>query len=330
MKAIVINHYGGIDELHLREYPKPMPKRGEVLIEIYATSVNPIDWKVREGHLKNRLAFHFPIILGWDAAGIIRKVGAEVEDFEVGDRVFTRPATTEKGTYAEYIAVHQDLVAKLPENIPFTYAAAVPLAGLTAWQCLVDFADIEKGDRVLIHGGAGGVGSFAIQIAKAKGATVMATGRSKSIEIIEQLGADRALNYITDSFDGIKDSFDIVLDTIGGETQEKSYDLLKNGGVLISVAQPPDQGRAKKKGVKAGFVWLEPNGKQLKKLAELMKVGQIKPLIDTVFPFGEKELKEAHEKSQEGHAKGKIVIEIKKEAAGIYDESGALHSGRID
>ncbi|GGH85588.1 NADPH:quinone reductase-like Zn-dependent oxidoreductase [Pullulanibacillus pueri] len=313
MKAVVINAYGGREELKAIEFPKPMPREHEVLIEVYATSINPIDWKLREGYLKERLPFKFPIILGWDAAGIIKKVGAKVTEFEEGDKVFTRPATTERGTYAEYITADASLVAHMPKESSFIEAAAVPLAGLTAWQCLVDFAEIKKGDRVLVHAGAGGVGSMAIQIAKAFGAEVIATGSSKSQSIIKKLGADHMINYMTTPLTEAIDEVDIVLDTIGGDSQEKSFEVLKPGGVLVSIVQPPSQERAKEKGVKAGLVWLEPNGEQLATLAKMIEEDELKPLIAEVLPFSEDGLKKAHELSETHHAKGKIVIEVKKE-----------------
>lgn len=314
MKAVVINRYGGRDELELVEFPKPMPKEHELLIKIYATSINPIDWKAREGYLQTRLPFHFPIILGWDCAGVVEKVGSKVKHFHEGDRVFSRPATTERGTYAEYISVEDHLAALMPKKTSFIEAAAVPLAGLTAWQCLVDFADIKKDDRVLIHAGAGGVGSMAIQIAKAKGAIVTATGSSKSLELIKskKLGADEYHNYATQDLSDAGE-FDIVLDTIGGETQEKSFNLVKPGGVLVSIVQPPDQEKAKEKEIKAGFVWLEPNGEELSELAKLMEEDELKPLIDSILPFSEDGLQKAHEISETGHAKGKIVIEVVKD-----------------
>ncbi|WP_085522563.1 NADP-dependent oxidoreductase [Tuberibacillus sp. Marseille-P3662] len=313
MKAVVINQYGGRDKLMMARYPKPMPKADEVLIEMYATSINPIDWKVREGHLQERLKFAFPIILGWDAAGVISDVGSGVHDFEVGDRVFTRPPTTNRGTYAEYITAPADLVTKLPDKISFNEGASIPLVAQTAWQCLFDFADMKAGERVLIHGGAGGVGSMAIQIAKSYGAEVIATGSSESQDIIEQLGADQFINYRTQTFENDVDSVDIVLDTIGGETQSRSFDVLTSGGRLVSIAQPPDEKKAKSKGIKAGFVWLEPDGERLKRLAFMLEDDQLKPLIAKTFPFSEEGMQEAHHMSEEGHAKGKIIIEIRSE-----------------
>ncbi|TCP20970.1 NADPH:quinone reductase-like Zn-dependent oxidoreductase [Scopulibacillus darangshiensis] len=313
MKAIVINEYGDKGRLREIEFPKAIPKAKEVQIELYATSINPIDWKVREGYLQGRLPFKFPIILGWDAAGVVSKVGTKVEKFEVGDRVFARPATTERGTYAQYVTADESLVAKMPKETAFIKAAAVPLAGLTAWQCLVDFAHIEEGDRVLIHAGAGGVGSMAIQIAKHFGAQVIATGGSNSAEIAQQLGVDQFINYQSSDFDEELEDVDIVLDTIGGKVQERSFRVLRKGGVLVSIVQPPDEGKARKHDVKAGFVWLEPNGEQLEKLAELMANGELKPQIAKVFDFGQDGLREAHELSETGHVKGKIVIKIKED-----------------
>ncbi|MGV3487934.1 MAG: NADP-dependent oxidoreductase [Tuberibacillus sp.] len=314
MKAVVINEYGSRDKLEMVEFPKPMPKENEVLIKIHATSINPIDWKTREGYLKERLPFQFPIILGWDLAGVVEKTGRAVKHFREGDRVFSRPATTERGTYAEYIAVDESLVALMPRHADFIEAAAVPLAGLTAWQCLVDFADIKKGDSVLIHAGAGGVGSMAIQIAKAKGAIVTTTGSTESLELIrsKKLGADHLVNYVTQELTEAGE-FDIVLDTLGGKVQQESFELVKPGGVLVSIAQPPDQSKANEKNIKAGFVWLNPSGEQLGELAKMMEEGELKPLIDSVHPFSEEGMRKAHEISESGHAKGKIVIEIVKE-----------------
>jgi len=313
MKAIVINEYGDRSQLKEVEFPMPIPKDNEVLIEIYATSINPIDWKLREGYLKEGFPFPFPIILGWDAAGIVKKVGSKVEKFAVGDRVFTRPPLTEKGTYAEYIAVDEAVVASMPQNVSFVEAAAVPLVGLTTWQSLVDFAKIQKGDKVLIHAGAGGVGSVAIQIAKAKGATVIATGSAKNQDVIKNLGADHMIDYKTTKLTDVVSDVDIVFDTIGGDAQEESLDVLKHGGVLVSIVQPANEEKAKQKNIKTGVIFMEPNGEELAQISDLMKTGELKPLIGNVLPFSEESLQRAHEISESNHAKGKIVIEIKKD-----------------
>ncbi len=310
MKAIVIENYGDKDELVEKEVAAPVINEDQVLVELKATSINPIDWKLREGYLKDNLQFEFPIILGWDAAGIVKETGKNVKNFKDGDRVFARPATTRNGTYAQYAAVDEHLLAHLPENIPFEEAAAVPLAGLTAWQCLVDFGEIKQGDKVLIHAGSGGVGHYAIQIAKALGAYVATTASGKNQDWVEDLGPDRFINYKEEDFSEVLSDFDIVLDTLGGEIQEKSFQVLKEGGRLASIVQPPDEKTAEKFDVKAGFVWLEPSGEKLAKLAELMVKGQLTSVIGHRFPLSEAGLKDAHEVSESHHAKGKIVISI--------------------
>ena len=310
MKAIAIHSYGTEEEMVLIDLPLPSPEDEQVIVEVFATSINPIDWKLREGYLKDQLPFEFPIILGWDAAGVIHKVGSKVTDWKQGDRVFARPATTARGTYAEFTAIDQGLLARVPDDVSFTEAAATPLAGLTAWQCLYDFAGLQAGEKVLIHAGAGGVGSFAIQLAKHTGATVVATGGPESLPVMKDLGADHVVNY-KNTDNPLPNDFDVVLDTVGGETQEKSFGLLKEGGRLVSIVQPPNERLAKEKKVRAGFVWLEPRGNQLQELAKLMDENKVKPLIDKVLPFSSDGLKEAHRLSQSGHAKGKIVIEMK-------------------
>ncbi|MGY0693787.1 NADP-dependent oxidoreductase [Virgibacillus sp. FSP13] len=311
MRAIVIDQYGSADNLIERDVPLPDIKPNQVLIELYATSINPIDWKLREGYLKEREPFEFPIILGWDAAGIIQKAGSDVTNFHVGDRVFARPATTPNGTYAEYTAVDENLVAKIPENISYEEAAVVPLAGLTAWQCLVDFSKIKAGDKVLIHAGSGGVGSFAIQIAKHFGAYVASTASGKNEAFLNELGVDKFINYKEENFEEILKDYDIVVDTMGGAIQEKSFDVLKQGGKLVSIAQPPDEKLAASKEISAGFLWLEPDGKQLAELGELLEKGKVKANIGHTFPFNQDGLRLAHELSESHHAKGKIVIKIK-------------------
>ncbi|WP_462412948.1 NADP-dependent oxidoreductase [Neobacillus sp. Marseille-QA0830] len=311
MKAIVIDQYGGKEELKERDVPKPVPQEGEVLIEMHAASINPIDWKLREGHLKEMLPFQFPIILGWDAAGIISEIGPLVTKFNVGDRVFVRPETTAQGTYAEYIVTQEHLLAKIPDNISFEEAAAVPLAGLTAYQCLVNFAQLKAGDKVLIHAGSGGVGSLGIQIAKSLGYYVATTASSKNEEFLKSLGADLVIPYDQQDFEKELRNYDLVVDTMGGEIQNKSYQVLKKGGTLVSIAQPPDEKTAEEIGIHVKFHWLIPNGKQLTELADLMEKGKLKPIIGNVFDLSEQGLRDAHALSETHHAKGKIVIKIK-------------------
>ncbi|MFG6113962.1 NADP-dependent oxidoreductase [Halobacillus sp. MO56] len=311
MKAIVIDNYGDKEQLKMREIDKPEITDDQVLVELHATSINPIDWKLREGYLKEMLDFDFPIVLGWDLAGIVTETGKNVTKFNKGDNVFARPDLTRLGTYAEYAAVDERLLAPMPENITYDEAASVPLAGLTAWQCLVDFSDIKDGDKVLIHAGSGGVGSYAIQLAKQFGAYVATTASGKNEDWVTELGVDRFINYQEEDFSEVLEDFDIVVDTIGGDAQEKSYDILKEGGKLVSIVQPPEEEKAKERGIKAGFHWLEPDGAQLTKIAELIKTGKVRAVVGHHFDFTEEGLKEAHELSESHHAQGKIAISIK-------------------
>lgn len=311
MKAIVIEEYGSADQLVERDVPTPEIKESQVLVELHATSINPVDWKVREGYLKDNLPFQFPVILGWDAAGIVKKVGESVTGFSVGDKVFARPATNPNGTYAEYVAVDSNLLAPMPENVSYAEAASIPLVGETAWTALVEIAKIKEGDKVLIHAGAGGVGSLAIQIAKSFGATVASTASSDNEDYLKDLGVDVFIDYKKQDFESELDDYDIVFDTMGGEIQEKSFNVLKKGGIIVSITNPPSEELAKAKEVKTGYFFLEPNGKRLAKLGELMKNNQLKATIGSQFPFSENGLREAHRLSETHHAKGKIVINIK-------------------
>lgn len=311
MKAIVIDQYGGKEQLKEMEFEKPVPGEKQVIVKLHATSINPIDWKLREGYLKEMLPFDFPIILGWDAAGIVDEVGEKVTDFKAGDRVFARPETTNRGTYAEYTAVDQHLLARIPDNITFEEAACVPLAGLTAWQCLFDFGNIEKGEKVLIHAGAGGVGTFAVQLAKEAGAYVATTAGTHNVEFLKSLGADEVIDYKKQDFEKVLKDYDFVLDSMGGEIQKKSFTVLKEGGRLASIVSNPDQEIASQKNIKSGNVWLDPNGEQLAKMADLLEQKKLKVVIGHRFPLSEEGIKEAHALSESHHAKGKIVIEIR-------------------
>ncbi|KXS49140.1 NADPH:quinone reductase [Halanaerobium congolense] len=311
MKAIVIDQYGDKNELKEKELSKPEPKNDEVLIEIHAAAVNPIDWKLRYGYLKEKIEFEFPIVLGWDAAGIVAEVGKDVTSLNQGDRVFVRPELTNRGTYAEYTTAKEDLVAKIPENISFEEAAAVPLAGLTAYQCLLNVGKLESGNKVLIHAGAGGVGSFAIQIAKNLGAYVATTGSIKNVEFLKSLRADEVIDYTKDDFSQILEDYDLVIDTLGGEIQDKSLNVLKKDGMLVSIVEEPDQEKAEKLGVTAKLHWLIPNGDELAVLAKMMENETMNPVVGTVFPFSEQCLRDAHELSETHHARGKIIIKIR-------------------
>lgn len=310
MKAIVIENYGGKEQLKEKELDLPVPGDNQVLVKLYATSINPIDWKLREGYLKEMMPFDFPIVLGWDAAGIIEQTGKNVKDFKKGDEVFARPETTNRGTYAEYTLVDDHLLAIKPKAISFEEAAAVPLAGMTAWQCLFDFGKVQEGDKVLIHAGSGGVGSYAIQFAKHKGAYVITTASGKNAEFVKSLGADEVINYKEQEFDKEIENIDFVLDSMGGEIQKKSLTVLKKGGRLASIVEKPDEELAKEHGVTADMIWLEPNGKQLSQIAELLDSKKVKSIVGEIFPLTEQGVKDAHELSETHHAKGKIVIRM--------------------
>ncbi|MCD7033541.1 NADP-dependent oxidoreductase [Metabacillus sp. GX 13764] len=312
MKAIVIEQYGGKENLKEIEMEKPEPGEGQVLVKLLATSINPIDWKLREGYLKDMMPFEFPIILGWDAAGIIEKTGKNVNSFKEGDAIFARPETTNRGTYAEYTIIDEHLLAKKPESISFEDAASVPLAGMTAWQCLFDFGNVQEGDKVLIHAGSGGVGSYAIQFAKHKGAYVITTASGKNTDYVKSLGADKVINYKEQDFEKEVSDLDFVLDAMGGEVQKKSFSVLKKGGRLASIVEKPDEQLAEEFGVTTDMIWLQPKGDLLAEIGQLMEDNKIKPVTGETFPLTEQGLKDAHELSESHHARGKIVISASK------------------
>jgi NADPH:quinone reductase-like Zn-dependent oxidoreductase len=312
MNAVIIERYGGIEELRMRDVPVPEIKEDQVLIEMHATSINPYDWKIRSGSLKDMVPLRFPIILGWDAAGVIVQKGGKVERFDVGDRVFARPRTSNRGCYAQYVATEEKMLAAMPKNLGFEKSASIPLVALTAWQCLVDLGKLQAGERVLIHAGGGGVGRMAIQIAKLIGAHVATTGSGKNRQAMMDLGADLFIDYGQQDFDALLNEYDLVLDAVGGDIQDRSYRVLKKGGKLISIVNLPDPKRASEFGVNACFHLLKPNGDQLGDLAKLLEEGTLKPFVGQVFPFSESGIQEAHALSETHHAEGKIVIRIRQ------------------
>lgn len=309
MKAIGIENYGGKDELKEMQVDNPKANAKQVVVEVKATSVNPIDWKLREGYLQQMIDWAFPIILGWDVAGVISEIGEEVTDWKVGDEVFARPETTRFGTYAEYTIVDQNLLAKIPANVSFEEAAAVPLAGLTAWQGLFDHGKLKKGETVLIHAGAGGVGTYAIQLAKSIGAKVITTASKKNHDLLIELGADQVIDYKTENFVELLNDVDLVLDTVGGEVQKDSFEVLKpKTGRMISIVGLADEEVRKQYDVEFESIWLEPNGQELSEIADLMAAGEVKSIIGAKFPLTEKGVYDAHELSETHHALGKIII----------------------
>ncbi|MEK4368362.1 NADP-dependent oxidoreductase [Paenibacillus sp. FSL H7-0940] len=309
MKAVVINQYGSKEELVEQEVNKPRAEANQVVVKLEATSINPIDWKLREGYLKEMYDWEFPIILGWDVAGVITEIGSNVSKWKVGDRVFSRPDTTRFGSYAEYTAVDEHLLAKLPDSISYEEAAAVPLAGLTAWQVLFTHGDLKEGETVLIHAGAGGVGMYAIQLAKNAGAHVITTASEKNHELLYSLGADQVIDYKKENFEEILKDIDLVFDTMGGEVAENSYKVLKpNTGRLITIVGEPNHDTAKSHNVLAKGIWLQPDGDQLQRMADLMEEKKIKSIVGATFPFSRQGIYDAHALSETHHAVGKIVI----------------------
>jgi NADPH:quinone reductase-like Zn-dependent oxidoreductase len=308
MKAIRIHNYGGPEVLQYEEAPRPKPQAGEVLIRVHAAGVNPIDWKVREGHMRDFWRHKFPLVLGWDLSGVVEELGRGVSRFKIGDEVYSLPDPTRNGAYADYIVVRESEVVLKPKSLHHVRAAAVPLAALTAWQALFDTAKLQPGQRVLIHGAAGGVGHFAVQLAKWKGAYVIGTASAKNHEMLYKLGADELIDYTTERFEDVARNLDVVLDTIGGETQERSWQVLKKGGILVSLVQPPFENKAKEHGVRGTMLGARANGQELAEIAKIIDAGKLAPVIDRILPLSE--ARRAHDLSQSNHTYGKIVLRV--------------------
>src|SRR6266436_348175 len=308
MKAIRIHNYGRPEVLQYQDAPRPKPQAGEVLIRVHAAGVNPIDWKVREGYMKDFWPHKFPLILGWDLSGVVEEVGPRAWQFKKGDEVYSLPDPTRNGAYAEYVVVRESELALKPKSLHHIRAAVVPLAALTAWQSLFDTAQLQPGQRVLIHAGSGGVGHLAVQLAKWKGAYVFATASTKNQDLLRKLGVDEPIDYTQQRFEEIARKIDIVLDTLGDETQERSWSVLKKGGVLVSLVQPPSEEKAKELGVRAAIIGAQPNGAQLVEIAKIIDSGKLAPIIDRILPLSE--ARRAHELSQSGHTHGKIALRV--------------------
>src|SRR6266446_7253066 len=309
MRAVRIHNYGGPEVLQYEDAPRPEPQADEVLIRVHAAGVNPIDWKVREGHMKDFWPHKFPLILGWDLSGVVEELGRGVSRIKIGDEVYSVPDPTRNGTYAEYIVVRESELALKPNSLHHIRAAAVPLAALIAWQSLFDAAQLQPKQRVLIHGAAGGVGHFAVQLAKWKGAHVIGTASATNHEMLYELGADELIDYTVLKFESIVRDVDAVLDTIGGDTQERSWQLLKKGGALVSLVQQPSENKAKEHGVRGIRLGARANGQELVEIAKIVDAGKLAPVIDRILPLSE--ARRAHELSQSGHTHGKIVLRVR-------------------
>ena len=304
MKAIRIHQYGGPEVLAEVEMQRPVTGPNEVLIKVQAAAVNPFDWKVRSGHMKEFFPLTFPATLGWDVSGTVEEAGANVTGFKRGDEVYTRLEAG--GGYAEYAVAREAIVAAKPRTLDHEQAAAVPTAGTTAWQALFEVAQLSAGQKVLIHAAAGGVGNFAVQFAKARGAWVIGTASTKNQAFLRELGVDQAIDYQKTRFEDVVRDVDVVLDTIGGDTQERSFKVLKKGGILVSIVQPPSEEQAAKYGVRALFYGAHASSSDLAEIAKLIDNGKVKTVVETVLPLAE--ARRAHELSESGHARGKIVL----------------------
>lgn len=309
MKAVRIHTYGDPEVLIYEEAPLPTIADDDVLIRVHAAAVNPVDWKIRAGHLQDFIPYSLPLILGWDVSGVVEAVGANVTTFKPGDQVYSRPNLERDGAYAEYIAVNASEVAFKPKTLSHNQAAAVPLAGITAWHALFEAAQLSVGQRVLIHAAAGGVGSYAVQFAHWKGAYVIGTASARNREFLLELGADEVIDYQSTRFEEVIDSVDVVFDTIGGDVQDRSWQIIKPGGILVSVISPPSEAQASAHQCRSAFVFIQPRADWLAEIGQLIDAGQVKPIIETVLPLSR--AAEAHKLSQSGRTRGKIVFQVR-------------------
>ena len=310
MKAIRIHGRGGREVLRFEEAPTPAGGAGEVLIRVHAAGVNPVDWKVVRGGVRD-LGRPLPYIPGYDASGVIAAVGGGGEGGKVGDEVFVYQELGRGGAYAEYMAVRAEHVARKPGNVDHVQAAGAPLAALTAWQALFEVADVQPGQTVLVHAAAGGVGTFAVQLAKAKGARVIGTASERNHEFLRSIGADEVIDYRTTRFEDVVRDVDVVLDAVGGETLERSYAVVKKGGIVVTIAGRPSEEKAAASGVRATWRLVRPDGEQLAEIARMIEAGTVRPVVSEVFPLAEAAT--AHERSQAGHTRGKIVLRVVEE-----------------
>lgn len=305
MKAVRIHRFGGPEVLDIETLPDPRPGQGEVLVEVRAASVNPVDYKIRQGKYPMVKQDKLPVVLGRDIAGVVRE--GSVAGLKPGDEVYAM-VSIEHGGYADRTLVAAEELATKPRTLDFVQAASVPLAGLTAWQGLFDQGGLQAGQRVLIHGAAGGVGHFAVQFAKAKGATVFATCSGKDAAFVHGLGADQAIDYKQQRFEDVARDIDLVLDLIAGETQERSWAVLKPGGMLVSTLQKPDPETMKRHNVRGTNFMVHPDRKQLAEIAGLIDAGKVKPQVTEVLPFDQ--VAKAQTALEQEHLRGKVVLRM--------------------
>ena len=306
MKVILINEYGDESVLNYAEVKRPVPNENEVLIKVHASAVNPVDWKIRDG-LGAMFGLSLPIILGCEIAGTVEEIGDDVaKNFKIGDAVYAYLGS-HAGGYAEFAVAKENEIAEKPENLDFEKAATVAVGALTAWQSMFDLANLKSGQTILIHAASGGVGSMAVQIAKAKGAKVIGTASGKNEEFVKSLGANEFVDYTKEKFEERVKDVDVVFDTVGGDTQERSFQVLKKSGFLVTTVSPPSEAKAEKFGVQAAMVNVQPNAKQLAEINQMIEEGKLKTHVETILPLAE--IKKAHELSKTGRTRGKIVLQ---------------------
>jgi len=307
MKAIQIHSYGGPEVLKVEEVARPQISSHEVLIKVYASGVNPVDWKTREGYMKHSL----PFIPGWDLSGVVEETGAAVKNFKKGDAVYSRPDMKGNGSYAEYVVAKDTEMGHKPATVDHITAAAIPLAGLTAWQGLFTHGKLQRGQRLLILGASGGVGSLAVQFAKWKGAYVIGTTSEPNLSFVRELGADEAVDYHKRGYENLIMHVDMVFDTIGGEAQKNTLRLLRPGGILVTTLKIEDAAAFEKKGVRITGMMGQANQDDLESIARLVDEGKVRPAIQKVFPL--EKAADASRLSQDGHVRGKIVLRVREE-----------------
>ena len=309
MKAVVAHEYGAPEVLKFEEVPRPQPKEDEALVRVIASGVNPADPLTLSGKYAREFGTRLPLIPGYDIAGIVEKTGPNVTKLKAGDAVYGYP--TFGGGWADYVTVKEWEVAAKPKSLNFVEAASVPMGALTAWQALVDVAKLHAGQTILIHGGSGGVGSFAVQIAKARGARVIATASTANQDLLRQLGADVAVDYSKTRFDDVAKDVDVVLDPVGKETLARSYDVVKKGGIVMSLVARPDPVELKKRGIHGAGISAHPDAADLAEIGQLIDAGKIKPIVTQILPLSEAIT--AQQQAATHHTRGKVVLQIADE-----------------
>jgi 2-desacetyl-2-hydroxyethyl bacteriochlorophyllide A dehydrogenase len=309
MKAVVAHEYGAPEVLKYEDIPRPEPKENELLVRVIACGVNPADPLVISGRMAKEFGTHVPLIPGYDVAGVVEQAGAKVTKFKTGDAVYGYALFG--GGWAEYAVLAENEAALKPKNATFTEAAAVPMGALTSWQSLVDAAELSEGQTVLIHGGSGGVGSFAVQIAKARGAKVIATASTANQDLLKQLGADVAIDYTKTKFEDVAKDVDVVFDAVGRDTLARTYPIVKKGGIITTIVARPDPAQLQKYEIRGTSIASHPDGNELGEITKLIEAGKIKPIVSQVMPLSD--AVKASGQAETHHTRGKIVLKIADE-----------------